>query len=73
MPTAPLNIRLNKKNILVFNQSALRHFLPEGAAPRTIRGCHTVESSSFFVRIPVNYVNQSSAGTEYHLRWEGCS
>ena len=26
-----------------FSQSALRHFLPECIAPRTTRGCHTVE------------------------------
>ena len=25
---------------IAFNQSALRHYLPEGIAPRGIRGCH---------------------------------
>ena len=33
---------------IAFNQSALRHFLPECIVPRTTRGCHTVEPSSYF-------------------------
>ena len=28
---------------IAFNQTALRHLLPECIAPRTTRGCHTVE------------------------------
>ena len=36
--------------LLAFNQSALRHFLPECIAPRTTRGCHT---NRLFAWIPV--------------------
>ena len=33
---------------IAFNQSALRHFLPEGIAPRITPGCQTVAPSSSF-------------------------
>ena len=32
---------------MTFNQSALRQFLPERIAPRTTRGCQTVEPRPF--------------------------
>ena len=38
---------------IAFNQSALGLFLPESIAPRTKRGYHTIELSSFFAWIPV--------------------
>lgn len=37
MPTAPLYNRLNQKNILVFNQSALRHEQYEDVTPLSRR------------------------------------
>ena len=38
---------------IAFNQSALGLFLPASIAPRTTRGYHTIELSSFFAWIPV--------------------
>ena len=40
-----MNSRIHhfRPQCIAFNQTALRHLLPECIVPRTTRGCHTVE------------------------------
>ena len=49
---------------IAFNQTALRHLLPECIAPRTTRGCHTVEP------FLMQHVKVCKSGQLWHLNFK---